>query len=328
MHPFYVCEIDSLDDVNYDPNLDDLMFPDSIMFGYAHPLYAASFQNMSQPIELRRSDGWILKRQISGASSYDAMGCYPLFCCRDWSALKQDFEALNKDILTLTVVTDPFGEYEYEDLKNIFNHIAAPYKEHFVIDLSQEPRAYISSHHQRNICKALKNVSVESSSQPEQLAKTWLKLYQHLIQRHEIEGIAAFSAQALIDQLSVPGIKVFCAMEDSSVVGMMLWYVQQEVAYYHLAAYTDRGYKLKASFALFQKAIDHFSATGLSWISLGAGAGVQGDTSDGLTRFKRGWSTGTRVAYFCGHVFDQARYIGLLQERGIKEGDFFPAYRS
>lgn len=298
-----------------------------MMLGYGHPLYAASFQSISQPMELKRSGAWILKRKIIGTSSYDAMGCYPLFCCRDWSSLKQDFKDLNKNIFTLAVVTDPFGEYKYEDLQNIFNHIAAPYKEHFVIDLSQEPRTYISSHHQRNARKALKNVRVESSSQPKQLAKTWLKLYQHLIQRHEIEGIAAFSAQALTDQLSVPGIKVFCAMEGSSVIGMMLWYVQQEVAYYHLAAYTDRGYKLKASFALLQKAINDFSATGLSWISLGAGAGVQGDATDGLSRFKQGWSTGARLAYFCGHVFDQERYAQLLKERRVKEGHFFPAYR-
>jgi hypothetical protein len=296
--------------------------------GYAHPLYAASFRSNSQAIELKQSGSWILKRKIIRTDHYDAMGCYPLFCCRNWPSLKQDFKALGKDIYTLSVVTDPFGKYKYKDLQSTFNHIATPYKKHFVIDLSKDPKTYISSHHQRNIRTALKSVQVEFSDQPKRLVPTWIKLYQQLIQRHDIQGVAAFSAQTLTDQLGVPGIKVFYAMESSSIIGMMLWYIQQQVAYYHLAAYTDRGYELKASFALFQKAIDYFSATGLSWISLGAGAGVQGNATDGLTRFKKGWSTGTRMAYFCGHVFNQKGYSELLQERGIKEEPFFPAYRS
>jgi len=297
------------------------------MAGYNHHLYAASFHNISQPIELKQSGSWVLKRNIMGTDNYDAMGCYPLFCCRNWSCLKQDIKELDKDILTLSVVTDPFGEYKYKELQAAFNHIAIPYKQHFVIDLSQDSGTYISNHHQRNVRKALKCLRVEISHQPRRVAKTWIKLYQQLIQRHGIRGIAAFSAQALTDQLSVPGIKVFRAMEGSTVIGMMLWYVQQEVAYYHLAAYTDRGYELKASFALLQKAIDYFSAKDLDWISLGAGAGVQENNADGLTRFKKGWSTGTRMAYFCGHVIDFRGYMELLRKRGIEDDGFFPAYR-
>ncbi|RUM94417.1 MAG: hypothetical protein DSZ28_03260 [Thiothrix sp.] len=297
------------------------------MPGYGHPLYAASFQHMGQPVEFKQSGGWILKRKIVGTDDYDAMGCYPLFCCQNWSFLKQDLKKLNKDILTLAVVTDPFGEYKHTDLQDTFNHIATPYKEHFVIDLSRDPESYISSHHQRNIRKAVKRVQIAIIDQPRQIEKTWVSLYQQLIQRHNICGVSAFSAKVLTDQLAVPGIKVFHAVEGSTIIGMMLWYIHKEVAYYHLAAYTDRGYELNASFALFKKAIDYFSAKGLAWISLGAGAGVQGDAADGLTRFKKGWSTGTRTAFFCGHVFDQERYAELLKERGLKEGAFFPAYR-
>ncbi len=297
------------------------------MSGYKHSLYAASFQAIGQPIELPQSGGWILKRKINETGLYDAMGCYPLFCCQNWCSLKQDFQALNEDILTLAVVTDPFGRYQYEDLRDTFNHTAKAYKEHFVIDLSQNPASFISKHHQRNVRKASKNVQVVLGSPPVRYSETWIKLYRRLIQRHDIQGIAAFSARSLTDQLAVPGIKLFYAVEGQSIVGIMLWYVQREVAYYHLAAYSDRGYDLKASFALFQHSIEYFSEKGLCWLSLGAGAGVKGDTTDGLTRFKSGWSTGTRMAYFCGHVFDQKKYAECLQAKDLKEGEFFPAYR-
>ena len=295
--------------------------------GYGHPLYAASFRNNTQAVELEQSGGWILKRKINASGQSDASGCYPLFCCRDWSVIKHDLKKLEGGILTLAVVTDPFGDYIPQDLQKTFNHTATPYKAHFVIDLSQDPETYINRHHQRNIRKAQKSIQVETCEQPEQHAKTWVQLYAQLVHRHDIRGPAAFSPQTLTAQLAVPGIYMFRAMEGQTIIGMMLWYIRGGVAYYHLAAYTERGYELKASFALFDNAIKYFSALGLHWINLGAGAGIRGDAADGLTRFKKGWSTGTRMAYFCGHVFDQDKYSALLQERGIKESDFFPAYR-
>jgi hypothetical protein len=61
------------------------------------------------------------------------------------------------------------------------------------------------------------------------------------------------------------------------------------------------------------------------WLNLGAGAGLQAGGDDGLTRFKRGWSTGTRQSWFCGRIFDQRRYDRAV--RGAGSGSYFPAYR-
>lgn len=99
------------------------------------------------------------------------------------------------------------------------------------------------------------------------------------------------------------------------------------VAYYHLGAYNDIGYKEKASFALFNTAIQYFSDQNIKWLSLGAGAGVHAKSDDGLTRFKRGWSTGTRTAYFGGKILNHQRYDELSLAKHQPTTSFFPAYR-
>jgi hypothetical protein len=108
---------------------------------------------------------------------------------------------------------------------------------------------------------------------------------------------------------------------------MLLWYVQGKVSYYHLGAYSDLGYELRASFALFSHSVEYFVQHGFEWLNLGAGAGVGLDTDSGLGRFKQGWSTGTRTAYLCGRVFDPKKYEELVMARNTPPTAYFPAYR-
>lgn len=90
------------------------------MTGYLHQAYAQSLAEFGSPIKLPRSQRWILKRQILGFPYYDAMGCYPLFTCRDWSQLHADIENLNDELICLSLVTDPFGNYDETYLRRCF----------------------------------------------------------------------------------------------------------------------------------------------------------------------------------------------------------------
>ena len=108
---------------------------------------------------------------------------------------------------------------------------------------------------------------------------------------------------------------------------MTLWYEQDDVAYYHLAAYSDAGYEHRAAFALFSAALAHFRGR-VDWLALGAGAGAAATDDDGLARFKRGWATGTRTAYLCGRVLDPARYRALAGAGAGMAAAYFPAYRA
>jgi hypothetical protein len=255
------------------------------------------------------------------------MGCYPLFACHDWSQLHADLEELDREWVSLSLVTDPLAEYDAAYLCWCFGDVVIPFKQHFVVDLSRPVDTCVSKHHRRYARKALKDVSVEICKSPMHLLDDWVDLYATLSERHKIKGILAFSRSSFAKQLRVPGIVAFRATYQGTTVGALLWYVQGEASYYHLGASSPLGYELRTSFALFWSAIEYFAASGLRRLDLGAGAGVTGDGTDGLARFKRGWSTGTRTAYFCGRIFDQARYAELARARGVSADGYFPAYR-
>ncbi len=298
------------------------------MNGYSHPAYAASLSEFGTPRPLVHSGGWVLERPIPQTTHHDAMGCYPIFTCLNWSELHRDLEELQDDFASLAIVADPFGEYDVSYLQKCFSDRFVPFKEHMVTDLSQLPESFVHQGHRRNARKALELLNVELCSEPSLYADEWNTLYANLIKRHGIQGLSAFSAASFKSQLTVPGISMFRATHREETVGMTLWYADRGIAYYHLGAYSDSGYDLQASFALFWRVIEHFSSLGLRWLNLGAGAGLAGSNSeDGLTRFKRGWATDTRTAYFCGRILDQQKYDEIVRLKTITGSDYFPAYR-
>jgi len=172
-----------------------------------------------------------------------------------------------------------------------------------------------------------RHVRVERCADPPVLAGVWSALYQRLVARHRINGLAAFSPTTLARQLEVPGVVLFRAERAGTTVGMTVWYTAGSVAYYHLAAYHDAGYAVGASFAIFDFALRHFAETGVQWLDLGGAPGLDADGSDGLSRFKRGWATGTRPAYLCGRIFDRPAYAALVEAARSLETTYFPAYR-
>ncbi len=298
------------------------------MNGYSHPGYAASLAEFGRPRALPRSKGWMLERPVTATPYRDAMGCYPLFACGDWSKLALDLEEISSGLVSVAIVADPFGDYDPALLRSCFPTLVSAYKEHLVTDLSQSPESLVAPPHRRKALKALARLDIERVADPAQFGDKWIELYANLIKRHGIRGLTAFSANALKAQLIVPGISMFRAIDSNETVGITLWYTDREVAYYHLGAYSELGYELEASFALFWRALEYFSNQQLRWLNLGAGAGISAnDASDGLTRFKRGWATGTRTAYFCGRILDQSKYDEVMRMRNVTATEYFPAYR-
>jgi hypothetical protein len=298
------------------------------MDGYGHPGYAASLAEFGSVQDLRACKGWILKRRIQGASSCDAIGCYPLFACEDWRYLPDDLHALQGKLVSVTLVADPFGNYDETLLRVCFPDTLIPFKEHFVIDLNRPLYSLVSEHHRRYASKALQTVTVERCEHPTLILDEWINLYQNLIERHRIRGIAAFSRNSFEQQLRVPGMVAFRASVQETTAGMLLWFVQGDRAYYHLGAYESRGYEHHASFALFWIALKYFAGIGLHWINLGANPGMSDNQQNGLARFKQGWSTGTRTAYLCGRICNPVQYRELAAARQPAGTGYFPAYRA
>lgn len=295
--------------------------------GYKHANYAYAFSDLGEPIQLPRSKGWLLRREIPGTSWYDAMGCYPFFTSNNWEALSKDLESIKESCLTVTMVTDPFGDFSKTTLSGAFTDHLIRFKKHHVIDLSYPIESYVSNHHRRNAFKALQNVSVIQCERPDLFVEQWMQLYGHLIQKRAIKGMLSFSKNIFSKMLRVPGATLFKAATRQDTVCMQIWYEQDGVAHYHLGASSPLGYSLKAAFAVFWMAISHFAEKGLKWVGLGSGAGLHDDPGDGLNRFKKGWANSYRFVYLGGRVLNQELYRELCKLKGGEPSNYFPLYR-
>lgn len=294
--------------------------------GYAGRAYADSLAEFGELINLPRSDAYLLKRRIPGTDFYDAMSTYPLCCCRDWAAIHEDLSTLSEEIVSVAIVADPYGGYTQNELESGFD-VVNPFKVHYVIDLTQPIDEIGTVRHRKQARAAFRKMDVTVCEDPSDFSGDWINLYQTLMKRHEISGIRAFSSEAFRRQLNMPEIIVHKATFEGQVIGAQLFIQQGNVVHCHLGAVNDLGYKLGAFYALDQFSFDYFSDKALI-LDIGGGAGLSGTGDDGLSRYKKGWSSGTQPVYFCGRITNEARYAHLVSERCSEVTGYFPAYRA
>jgi len=253
------------------------------------------------------------------------MGPYPVFCCADWSVLADDVAQLAGELVSVTLVTDPFGEVDPATLHAGFDRVVR-FKDHYVAELDRPPEQFVATSHRRGARRALRAVDVAVCEHPADHLEIWLELFANLSRRHAITGLRAYSRQAFEAQLRIPGLVMFQASVGDEVVGLDLWYQQGEVAYGHVAAFSDVGYQLRASYATKWTMLRYFYER-VRWVDLTGTAGASDDHDSGLAQFKAGWSTETKPVYLCGRILQPARYEDLTRQRGARETNYFPAYR-
>ena len=251
------------------------------------------------------------------------MGCYPIFSCQNWSRVTEDIRSLSEELVTISLVADPFGDYRPEDLSLWFDQVVT-FKHHRVVDFSKP--LSVTKHHSYYGRKARAELVVEIGAPTNDFADEWTAIYSCLVNRHNLKGIKAFSRASFEIQLKIPGMVVARALKNGVLVGAHLWYEQQGIAYSHLAASTDAGYALNCSYAIYAAALEYFQPK-MQFINLGAGAGLNAK-DDKLDWFKAGWSNALRTAYFCGRVLNAPKYRALTNSLRTRESTYFPAYRS
>jgi len=307
-------------------SLDKTKIDDAGAVGYAHARYAESLTEFGKLRQLPRCKGWLLERQIPDSDYRDAIGCYPMFSCQNWSQLHLDIAELDSGLVSLSLVPEVFGTFDENYLRKCFETVI-PFKEHFVCDLHRPISDIVSRHHRRYAKKGLKNVRCERHPEPIEFLDDWVKLHESLVARHNIIGVRAYSRKSFALQLSTPGIEVLRATHNGITVGAQLWFVHEEVAYGHVLAFSELGYKLGAAYALYWFAIEYF-ADRVRYCDYAGVSGLSDDATSGLNWFKRGWSTEMRTAYFCGQILNRKKYDELVISRGLSANDFFPAYRT
>jgi hypothetical protein len=266
-------------------------------------------------------------RPIAGTPYKDAIGCYPLFACKDWTRLHEDLEHIGSDLVSLALVTDPFSGVTPAYLEQCFD-LVKPFKTHNVADLSQPLESFLSKDYRYNARKSLKEMDVEICCQPTQYVGDWTRLYGNLIKRHHIRGLNAFSPKCFETQLNIPGMVMVLGRREGEIVGATILLIHDQVAYTHLSAFTDTGYRMRAAYGIRWKAFVFLQEKGIRYLDNGGGAGITEDHRDGLAQFKRGWSNERRIVFFCGRVFDQQKYESICQQYQIASVDYFPAYRA
>lgn len=300
---------------------------DGEYLGYRHPEYALSLAEYGQPRVLENSGGWVLERPIPHTGHRDAMGPYPLFHCRDWRALPEDLACLREaGMVSLVLVTDPMlGEGE----RKVFSHfdVAEPFKTHYLSVLDRPPERTVSKHHRYYARKAARELEVDVPEAPLNHLDEWCALYEALVGRHGVTDLRTFSREAFRRLLSMPGVILFRALRQGRAVGAQIILIQGNVAFAHLAAFSDEGYRLGASYLLDWAAMDHLRGRAgvLNW---GGGAGLEGADESGLAKYKQGWATERGTSYLLGAVLDRSVYERLAGAAEDTTRAYFPRYRA
>lgn len=267
-----------------------------------------------------RIDGWntsLLVRPIPSMGA-DAAGAYPMAAIAPNSDLRAGLDQLaTLALVSLVLISDPLFGPSVDILAAAFP-LARPFKTHYLVDPAHLAP---SKHHRAEIRRSQSRCRVEHARLAAVL-DDWMRLYADLVQRHAVRGVADFSIAYWRHLAGLDALEAFVAYADDEIVAMGLWLEHAGVAYNHLGASSAKGYALGASYTLYAAALEHFG--GCAVINLGGGAGRQDDPSDGLARFKRGFSNGAATAYLCGAVLDPVRYAALT---GDRQTEFFPAYR-
>lgn len=296
------------------------------LMAYALREYALSFGEFGEPHELPNYGGWILVRPIPGTLYRDAMGCYPLFVCRDWSRLHEDLKEIESELISLAVITDPFGTFDQSYLARCFE-IVKPFKKHFIVDLRQNPESFVDRHHRYYARRSLRDMKVEICNEPIRYADAWINLYDSLIKRHKITGIRTFSNDGFRAQKQIPGLTLVIGKLGGEVIGGHIIVIHDNVAYSHLAAFSEAGYKQNASYGIYWITLKYLAEHKIRFFDLGAGAGIEENGEDGLAKFKKGWSNDRRAVYICGGIFREQKYNIICRGKNLGKTDYSPAYR-
>ncbi|MDA8097993.1 MAG: GNAT family N-acetyltransferase [Nitrospiraceae bacterium] len=295
--------------------------------GYAHPGYAESLREFGEPLALPRSGGWILVRTIPGTPYKDAMGCYPLFACRNWDGLQEDLLDLDEEIVSIVLVAEPLTVSAPSDLERCFN-IVEPFKTHYVADLRRPLESFVDGKYRTKARRSLKSMQVEVAHEPVAYLDDWMRLYDHLIRRHGLTGLSTFSRESFAQQMQIPGMIMLLGRSEGKIVGATLVLIHDDMAFSHLTAFSERGYEIRASYGIYWQTLLYLSEQGVRFFNAGGSAGICDDPDNGLAKFKRGWSNTQRTAYLCGQILNKNLYELLCRRFRGGQSSFFPAYRS
>lgn len=304
-----------------------------IKTGYSSDEYKKVYSSSTVHVDLEDSVTCIFSNTGGRpATAKDLASIYP-FDVENRSYMPKSTETT----VTTTIITNPLIERPHLAAQVGLDNMIK-YKEHYIVDLQSYDVAKLPENHRRNIRKNDKNkgldlpfVTVEICANPVLWHNRVSDMYDNLVERHDIkEGSwTAYSREQIKMLLEVPGSVLFRVLHYNNifhlpdVVNYSLFYIDGPNVYYQLSSMSSKGYKANANFIMMHEAITFFKGLGFDKLLLGA---VPDGGSDGLLRFKKGFSTSSSWNYIIKHVNNQPLYDKLCE--GKEDNGFFPLYRS
>ncbi len=127
--------------------------------------------------------------------------------------------------------------------------------------------------------------------------------------------------------MKTPGMILVVGKLNSEMIAGMLVAIDNNVAYTHLSAFSETAYEINASFGIYWTALTYLKEKNIHFVDLGANSGINNKESNGLIRFKSGWSNTNRIVYLCGKILNNEKYDEICRMKNIPINDYFPAYR-
>lgn len=288
--------------------------------------YVSSYAHVGEPLEIPEWGCWILKRPIGNTGLYDALGGYPAWIVKPNADIQKGLLRLKSlGFVSFVCVPDNYYCPSISELSQYFE-IVHPFKDHYLYDKRLGEFKY-SKHHRYECRQALKSVVVKIISLTHHISE-WVALYQCLVRRHQISGFLAYPASALCKIASLDKeLTTIAAFQNNILVSCHLWVAYGGQVSSFLAASNTIGYEARASYAIYDKAIQYFGENSL--INFGGSAGIQTNAHAGLAKFKSGFANTCKKAYILGSVLDREKYQDLCKlTNTLNIENFFPAYRS
>jgi hypothetical protein len=292
---------------------------------YREEAYARCHEEQGAPFYLPQWDTWLLRRPIPGQNREDATGFYPACRLGAQAHLKAGLEALSQQgMVSLSLVTDAF-----QDSTSLLREASVHriFKTHYLVDLQEPAPLQFSRHHTYEIRRSPCEGAVISFKD---YLGEWMDLYTHLGERHHLSQGGQLSAKYFERLTEVPQLVAVGGFLEKKLVSMHVWIHDGTHVFSHVAASDPVGYDTGAAYVVNKTALHFFASHpqfSFQAIDLGGCVGPKDDPTQGLARFKKGFSNHTAPVYLCGYVLDREAYHRLSPSPS-PASDYFPAYRA
>jgi hypothetical protein len=286
---------------------------------YSSLSYPSTLSHIGWPFDVPEWGAPVIAREIP-SGGIDVVGTYPITVFKEDADVAGGIARLKAaGFVSATLVCDDFHRPDHMQGFDVVRE----FKSHFLHRGPGNSFAggyYPHQEHRRKIRRAKRDVVCREIDLKTHLNE-WIALYDTLVRRHILEGVHAFPRESFKALAEIEGITAVGGFSGDEMVCCNIWAVHEGRAHSHLVASNEKGYELRAAYAVTDFSIRHFADCDI--INLGGSAG-DGDKEDGLAQFKRGFSNATAPAWLCGAVLHWDAYRSLSAG---KDTNYFPEYR-